>query len=333
MTEQELNNLIDRYLAGHCTEKEARLLDDFFHSYVKNANKAQRKPMEDVGLKHELLQGIGKGISEKEEEKFKKNRTPQFLKIAASFSVVIGLGLAAYWFYQKPIATLPTQQIVKATQRGQKYTLVLSDGTLVRLNAESSLTYPQPFAKDSREVVLIGEAFFEVTKNKAKPFIIKSGNLTTTVVGTSFNVKAFPKEEMKVTVVTGQVNVASSQNKKSTLNSKVTLVPNEQATFDEATGRIEKKKVDVHTSIAWKEGIIQFDQVELQEAATLLERWYGVTITFENEDSKHCKIASGKYQDESLINILKSFEYILNIEYEVVNGNQITLKGKGCKPN
>lgn len=201
----------------------------------------------------------------------------------------------------------------KSTTGGQKSTIVLSDGSTIRLNSNSSLRYPEKFKTDSREVYLEGEAFFEIVKNPKKPFIVKTYHLTTRVLGTSFNIKALPDDETQtVTVATGKVSVEGNH----IAQAETILLPNEQARLD-----IKKKTFDFTTgefkeAFAWKDGKIIFSDASLIEVISTLESWYGVPITLEANGKNNCNLTA-EYDQETLINVLESMSHINNIEYSI----------------
>jgi transmembrane sensor len=151
-----------------------------------------------------------------------------------------------------------------STPRGGQYQLTLPDGTNVWLNAASSITYPTAFTSGTREVTITGEAYFEVRKNRSKPFIVKTPKEDITVLGTYFNINAYPDEAaMKTTLLEGAVRIGN-----------ITLQPG-QAYQD---GKIVK--TNVNQDIAWKNGVFNFHQVALKRAMIQLSRWYDVDIEF-----------------------------------------------------
>ena len=166
---------------------------------------------------------------------------------------------------------------------GGEYRLTLSDGTRVWLNAASSLTYPEIFQDRERVVELTGEAFFEVKPDTALPFIVKTQGMRVKVLGTTFNVKAYPDElKLYTTLVEGKVEVFSDY-----LHRGVMLYPGEQAVSD--SSEIQKRQVNVQPYISWKEGKFVFINAPLGEICKQIARWYDVEIQFaDNEIGKVC---------------------------------------------
>jgi len=162
------------------------------------------------------------------------------------------------------------------TPRGGTYQVVLSDGTKVWLNADSKLTFPQRFASTSREVALVGEAYFEVAENPNRPFVVKTAGQEIAVLGTSFNVTAYADEATEqTTLVEGEIMVTAAQRTHQ-------LVPGDQATVN-AEG-IAVGQVDTSPFVAWKSGFIAFNEETLEHIMRDIGRWYDVDIHFEGAD-------------------------------------------------
>ena len=222
--------------------------------------------------------------------------------------------------------------MVKETLPGQKATITLMDGSTVLLNSDSKLVYPKLFG-DTRTVTLEGEAFFMVSRDEQKPFIIKSGALTTTVLGTSFNIKAFQNENIEVTVATGKVRVSHDYEeaaRQAGQTSELVLRPNQQAIYKVADQHLDKEEIDAEHYLAWREGVLKFDHVRFEEAVKMLKRWYGVNITLENKEIGDC-IIIGEFQNQSLHKVLRAVELALGIDYEF-SADGVMISGEGCKP-
>ncbi len=183
--------------------------------------------------------------------------------------------------------------------RGGEYKLTLSDGTKVWLNAETELTYPVAFAGDHRTVKLQGEAYFDVTHNPEKPFIVESGNQCIEVLGTSFNVSAYQTDEQIVTtLVEGKVNVSVEQNHQM---KSVVLRPEEQLVNELESNELKVYEVDTYTYTSWKDGRFVFRNETLEHMMTQLARWYQVDVIFKSEESKQLRF-SGDFERYSELN-------------------------------
>ena len=247
----------------------------------------------------------------------------RWYKVAAVFLLII----AAVFVYRlnRQVWIKAPQLVERVSPKGKKLTLTLSDGSVIKLNAASRLVYPEKFSKNSREVALEGEAFFSVSKDASRPFMVKSGDLTTSVLGTSFNLRAFSEEEtFKVAVVTGKVSV--SQNLQS--GNEIILEPNEIITYNQTNQSLEKQAGDVRHLTDWKDGILRFNNINLKAAAKEIEKWYGVEVMIGSE-LESC-IISGGYKNLSLEKLLKALQYSLNFQYQYTN-DTVRITGEGCQ--
>ena len=192
-----------------------------------------------------------------------------------------------------------------STPRGKDYELVLSDGTVVLLNADSKITFPTRFTGDKRTVKLVGEAYFKVSKNKHLPFIVETGNLYTKVLGTEFNLKAYPHSDVNVTLIKGSVAVNAE-------GKEVMLKPGENAEYSENKD-IEVTTVDTEGYIQWKDGYFYFDNVPLIDVVRDLGRWYNVNIEIRNNSLMSYRlhfIASRKASIKEFVDNLNEFNYL-----------------------
>lgn len=163
--------------------------------------------------------------------------------------------------------------------RGGAYQLYLSDGTQVWLNSESSLNYPATFGNSTREVKLVGEAYFEVAEDAEHPFIVHTDKQSVTVMGTKFNLSAYPNAPTLTTLSEGKVCIKSGRQ-------EVSLSPNQQAILAD-DGSLTRDEADAETYISWIHGVYEFNHVSLQDIVSQLSRWYDVDIRFRNEAPKH----------------------------------------------
>ena len=192
-----------------------------------------------------------------------------------------------------------------STPRGKDYELVLSDGTVVLLNADSKIAFPTRFTGDKRTVKLVGEAYFKVSKNKHRPFIVETGNLYTKVLGTEFNLKAYPHSDVNVTLIKGSVAVNAE-------GKEVMLKPGENAEYSEDKD-IEVTTVDTEGYIQWKDGYFYFDNVPLIDVVRDLGRWYNVNIEIRNNSLMSYRlhfIASRKASIKEFVDNLNEFNYL-----------------------
>lgn len=209
---------------------------------------------------------------------------------------------------------------------GKTAILTLSDGSKVHLNSESTLRFPKQFGSKTREIYLDGEAFFEVTADEDRPFEVYAGNLKTTVLGTAFNVKAYPGEQQtQIAVEHGQVAV----EKEDSTRMSMLVTPNQWATFDKKNKKLKKESGDIHRIVAWKEGILLFHDRTVAEVTEMLERWYGTDIAVENEALNNC-VLHGEHKEESLENVLEAMQFALDMNYKFTEEG-VRITGGRCK--
>lgn len=325
MNSREFEELLSRYLNGECTEKERRGIERFIQENLKNepgVDSFNRK--EQLRSKAKIQQAVWQELTSGSPADRKFPVT--LIRWAASFLLIATVGFLTYYlpaFREKPTGT---NYITKEVPRGQKTTIQLPDGSLVKLNALSSLKFPENFNERLREVYLTGEAFFEVKRNTERPFVVKSGSLQTTVLGTSFNVRAYPDEaQIAVTVATGKVGV---QNADTTLSQ--ILLPADQAVYDMASSTLHKRKADLEKCLAWRDGVIRLEDITMKQAADILEKWFDVNIIFTSTKTAQCNV-NGIYENESLENILESLSFINGLQYEFTNAKTIEITGGRCE--
>lgn len=202
---------------------------------------------------------------------------------------------------------------------GGEYVVRLEDGTVVHMDAESELIIPQKFKKESRQVELKGHAYFIVTRDSARPFIVKSGDTKIQVLGTEFDFNAYERQEITTTLVKGCVEV-------SYLDSKCRLKPNQQARIG-MNGRMEILNVDTYPFIAWKYERIVFINQTLESIMKVLARWYNIEPVFlSNEIKQECfTLDIEKYGE--ITPVLESIERTNKVHFEIGN-KQILIYNK-----
>lgn len=203
---------------------------------------------------------------------------------------------------------------------GKTFKVQLSDGSLVHLNAGSQLKYPEHFTASERKVYLQGEAYFEVTPNKEKPFIVQTSNTDIQVLGTKFNVSAYPDEKLVATVlVEGSVKVSEKETNEST---NVILTPGQLALWNKTTEKMNVTKVDVEDFTSWIEGKLVFESKTFEEMLRVLQRKYNVTI-----ENRYTDLNTGRYrgrfEDESIEQIMKTFAKSRLFSYTIKNNTLI----------
>ncbi|NJN24795.1 MAG: DUF4974 domain-containing protein [Cyclobacteriaceae bacterium] len=245
---------------------------------------------------------------------------PRLLKVAA---ILIPFMIAAALFVfvkSKPrVETVQVQQnIEKHNPKGQKLTVFLSDGSKVKLNADSKISYSKPFGKTNRQVYLEGEAFFEIAPDASRPFVVTTGQIDTRVVGTSFNIKAYPAENnITVAVKTGTVSVTDNSDAKANHPSHeaIRLSPSEMLTYSNTSSFTKVTSYNENEVLGWSEGVLYFNNATMEEFVAELERWYGVDIVVERTVPIKKGIV-GQFKDQTLEEILMGTRDASEFEYE-----------------
>jgi ferric-dicitrate binding protein FerR (iron transport regulator) len=343
--------LIAKCLSGEASQEEQDLLANWRSQDIENEKTYQemyqiwhsKKQSNDVfdshaafkKLTHRIQSESSLTVSHKSAQSSDK-KAIIFKKYYQFAAAVVGIMLIATGIWWRVNQSLPAQNqtiiakkieiIEKVNPKGQKLQLRLPDNSRVWLNSESKISYPSHFEGDKREIVLEGEAFFEVAHNPQKPFVIKTPNAKVQVLGTSFNVRAYSDEKnIETVVVTGKVKMTESSQEENFTE----LTPNEKGTLSLQNSKIDKKKVKAEDYIAWKDGVLKFKNESLSQIIKQLERWYGVTITITNPIVLDCHL-TGDFKNESLETILIYMEKAIGIQFEI-NQKEIKIKGRGCK--
>lgn len=238
-------------------------------------------------------------------------------KIVNEKGNVLGFKVGREIIYNKSINDNNTARLKNTIHipYGKSFKLTLNDGTQVHLNSGSTLTYPQFFSDNSkREVFLVGEAYFAVAKDSKRPFIVKSKNIDIAVLGTQFNVSAYPDDNKNtVVLVEGSLEIQSIDN----THNKVLLKPHQKAELDIKSGRdIEISDVSVSKYILWKEGEMYFYNEAFHDILIKLERHFNVEIINNNDKLDNIKFTA-RFKDESIIDILNSFKAHTSFSYKV----------------
>ncbi|UKJ06814.1 FecR family protein [Solitalea lacus] len=242
-----------------------------------------------------------------------------WVKIAAMTVFAISLLFSIYKFIQPN----NTKQLIAYTEfyseAGQTNTLVLSDGSKITIHGNSKLKYPKTFSGDERRVELEGEAFFEVVKDKKHPFIISTGKLETRVLGTSFNVRAYPSDQtVKVALVTGKVKVTNIKN-----NESMHLVPSQMAVFSKSTQRLAKQSFNNEVETGWRNGVLLFTNASFAELKAKIEAQYGITLI--NESAKQKWTYTGRIAEQNMKEAMQNICFVKGLSYEI-KGDTVIVK-------
>lgn len=199
---------------------------------------------------------------------------------------------------------------------GGEFCLTLSDGTRVWLNSETSIQYPVVFGTKERRVFIQGEAYFEVAKDAKKPFTVQFMSSSVTVLGTSFNIRAYPEEKQsQTTLAEGSVRIYSP-------GSSILLKPGEQAEVNALSGEMVKKEVEIKTFTSWKDGRFVFEQEPLENIMRTLERWYDIRVIFRDEGAKRISLSGNLKRYGDFSQVMNMLQMTGDVRFEL-HGNDV----------
>lgn len=311
MSKAEFLKLLQKYLKGNATIAERQLLFSYYEIF--NSEPDIRDLMDDAEietLKDEINNSIWEIINQREKEDLKIKPIYKRNFIISAAAVVLVLFTTGILLF---LINVEVQQNNISQIPNQEHRLIhLPDGSIVIIEKGSKLEYPDTYNNlDKREVILEGLAYFDVKHDTLKPFVVHTGNLKTTVLGTSFNIKAWPEDEdVSVTVTKGKVKVG---NENKVLG---TVVQNQQLTFVKLKANIIRKEVDARKHLSWKEQDLLLDDVTISEVAKLLEDRYDVEITCEEELIQPERFTITILKNESLEHVLLSICEFNNASYQ-----------------
>jgi len=243
-----------------------------------------------------------------------------FYRVAAGLLLLL-IAWAALQPLNKPEPAISdNNSVVKVNPAGQKSKIFLPDGSVVYLNASSKITYLENFEPFHRTIQLSGEAFFEVVKDSLRPFTVITSSVETTALGTKFNVSAFPQQSnIIVSLLDGKVEVKSE-----TAGQRLILEERQAASFNLNSNQLNQSDFHFEQSILWKDGILYFNKTDLDAVLAQLERWYGVEFTVNGVPTDPQAI-SGRFENESLANVLQSIAFSSGFEY-LIDGKNVNIK-------
>lgn len=246
-------------------------------------------------------------------------------KYMAAAMLLLAISAGIYYYYSKPAPATVAQKTPDAPPPAGHQLIKLPDGSTVLLNAGSQLNYPDTFG-NTREVHLTGEAYFDIKHNPAKPFIVHAGKTRTVVLGTAFNIKAFPgQQQVVVTVTRGKVRVEKDHKTLSI------LTPNEQLAVSNDDNDTQKAVVNTMEAIAWKRDDLVLDDIPLREAVQELQQHFGCSIVLSNAALGNCRITASFLHHEPLQEVIQVIARINRMEHHFEENNTVTLSGEGCQ--
>jgi ferric-dicitrate binding protein FerR (iron transport regulator) len=243
----------------------------------------------------------------------------QFLKYAAIFVLILAFSFSYYRVNLNNNSAFSSTTI--SCDFGDKSNIILPDGSIVWLNSGSKLTFNADFKSEGRNVFLEGEAFFSVSKNKFHPFRVRTADVDIEVLGTKFNVKAYPEEKLvSTTLVEGSLKISGQ-------NQTTGISPNQKVVFSKESKKMALLEMtDTNLDTEWKEGRFVFRNESLEELAPKLQRWFDVDIIFADERVKQRRF-TGVLKHESILEVISYFDLSNFVECRI-KGNKIIIKSE-----
>lgn len=350
MKKEEIDKKLIRYFAGECGFLEKREIEAWINENSENKHEFEnQKNIWEKVVAREVNWDVdsswqsfaGEHSIYKEEDNipipapeifsisgFKKSVYMNFsyiIRVAAVLLIIAGgyFTLKQFGVFNESVkAEIAWNQTVTAP--GEKFVLTLNDSSRITLNADTKLNYPVSFNGKTWDVYLEGEAYFEIQHDLSKPFIVHTKNISTTVLGTKFNVSAFPGENnIAVSLVEGKVNVSKVIN--GSVEGIVELIPNQQLIYskEKEIGRVEE--FDLQKAIGWKENNLVFESEKLSNVFVKLERAYGVK--FELADQSYgSRIITADFKKASLWTVVESIKKLTDLKSDTKKENNVVKK-------
>lgn len=331
MNNFNIDHILSRKIAGECSPKEEHAFRGWLEEDPMNRMIYERmlalKNAEVKRGKYLFMEKSFEDIWEKSSnhDKHKIRHLTNYkvyLRVAASFAFIF-----LFYLFSTRVGDVDfhkkqaIEYVVKKTPIGQKSKVLLADGSYVWLNAESSIRYVKNFTDSIRLIELSGEAYFKVKKDAARKFVVVAGNTSITALGTEFNVNSYAENEApSVALTEGKVEV---EFKNLFLHKSTTISPGFMTTFSEKKEDFIITQFDNEEITSWKDGTLIFKEADFYEVVKKLERWYGVTISYNRLPSKSWQF-TGTFKNEYLENVLNVLGFGEDFKYKM-DGDSITL--------
>ena len=317
---EKQNNIVEKYIRGSISEEEynelqQQIQNDSDSSVGDMLNECWQKDLNIHGMPRAAKERTRRQINEKIKKDMRRVWFKRASTIAASILIPI-LIISTVYFYKEMDHYKQIPNIV-SVNKGQRAGITLPDGTIVHLNSESKLTYTPDFNGKLREVVLEGEAFFEVTPNKEKPFIVKTSVFDVEVLGTSFNVSVYNDENIVETaLMEGKVKLTMQ----GCPSKPVYLTPSQKFIYSRSDRQGTISIMEGDTELAWKQGILAFSAEPLEEVFRKIERWYGVTMHYDKESLVNDNF-TGQFKMISIQEMMNILRMHYNLKFKIENND------------
>jgi ferric-dicitrate binding protein FerR (iron transport regulator) len=328
MSKNEFIKLYEKFKSGNCSAEEKEFLENFKDDYKLEDYEWTPEMGNKIQI-HEVLYARLKQETEPTRENVRKlNPIIRWLSIAAVLAIV-STSIVLFYHHSIQVSNDALPLVKFETRKGQKKQITLSDGTTVWLNSLSSLTLKNGFNDETREVNLIGEAYFDVTHNADKPFKVHTADFNINVLGTAFNVKAYPDDKTsETTLIRGRIRMQSIADKRNIItvkpSQKVVFVKNDKLKSDHNETGIQdiiiKKYQEVRDTTvvetAWTKNTLEIYDQKFIDIKSDLERWFDVQIIFKSEEVKNYKFTA-TFANDNINDVLIALKKTGNFNYEI----------------
>lgn len=248
----------------------------------------------------------------------------RFLYIVSRIAAVLIVALGTYFIFSNLNHNKEAAQVQFTAVEVAETPITLSDGTEITPNKNATFSYPEVFATDIRKIKFEGEAYFNIAHNPEKPFIIETGDLQIKVLGTSFNFCTCPDgDHMVLYLESGKVQFASVNKVDGSIKEQLILMPGQKGVYNKKSGLISKSEFKNQNYLAWKTGVLTFEETPLSEVLSTIEQVYHLSIQTHNNFEACCLTA--RFENETPESIFESIHTIFGVDYKI-DGQNIVLK-------
>lgn len=328
----DINEIIIRYLDGSASQEDKKKLLEWLS--LSDKNRIDFNETRNLWLSCDVVKGnemdlefalarLRNRIQQSYSSDVPSKKIFRYwARTAAVILILLGMG---YWYSIQPPSSREKEIYVRnqlITAEGSKGKFLLPDGSTVWLNSDSKLYYPEKFDEDKRVVRLEGEGYFEVTKNKKRPFIVQSGDLSIKVLGTTFDVIGYPSQDkIDVVLLSGSIKV-----KGKTLEKEILMHPNQILEYQKSKGEVSIQNAKAHLYADWIKERLIFDKTSLSDIIISLEGWYNISIECPQALAENTQMTF-TIKGESVEEIFKAMSLIAPIRYSIEN-NKVYINRK-----